>query len=148
MQETKMTAGGGFQNAECLVALVEDGAEDAAAFRRVMADEGHVVVWPSGEHAVEALTSGDLRPDELSMLVVDMNLPGIDGVAVIRAVRAMPGGSYPAIFALSSQTGDEIVARAMAAGADDYIEKPPSLAGLRAVVQQLVSIADDRHPSD
>jgi two-component system chemotaxis response regulator CheY len=146
VNETKRTTGGGFRHAECLVALVEDGVDDAAAFRRVMSDEGHVVVWPSGEHAIEALTTGELRPDELSMLVVDMNLPGIDGVGVIRAVRGMPGGTYPAIFALSSQSDEDIVSRAMAAGADDYIEKPASLAGLRSVVEQLVAIADDRHP--
>lgn len=125
------------------MALVEDGAQDAAAFRRVFGEYGDVVVWGSGEEAVAAMSGPGPSPRALSMLVVDVGLPGMDGVDVIRAVRAMPSGGHAAIFSMTGSTDPGIAQRALAAGADDHIVKPADLAGLREIAAHLASITSD-----
>ncbi|MDQ8046707.1 MAG: response regulator [Solirubrobacteraceae bacterium] len=122
------------------VALIEDGAADVAAFRRVFREFGEVTCWGSGEEALEALRSGRPGVAELAMLVVDINLPGMNGVEVIRAVRQLPGGANPAIFALSGVEHQATIDAALLAGADDYHLKPHSLGDLRRLVTDLVRL--------
>lgn len=131
------------RSSDGIVALVEDGAEDAAAFRRVFSALGDVLVWPTGEAALAAMTGPGPRPHELSMLVVDMGLPGIHGTDVIRTVRALPGGKHAAVFAMSGSTDPGVAERAMAAGADEFIQKPSNLAGLREIANQLAALTAD-----
>lgn len=133
----------GLDCADGLVALIEDSPEDAGAFCRVFSEYGDVVVWPSGERALEAVTGDGPSLHELSMLVVDASLPGIDGIEVVRRIRQMPGGIRAAVFVLSGSTDPETERRALVAGADEYLVKPRDLAGLRAIAAHLVSATFD-----
>lgn len=133
----------GLECADGIVALIEDSPEDAGAFCRVFSEYGDVVVWSSGERALEAVTGDGPALHELSMLVVDASLPGIDGIEVVRRIRQMPGGIRAAVFVLSGSTDPETERRALAAGADEYIVKPRDLAGLREVAAHLVSATYD-----
>ena len=72
------------------------------------------------------------------MLLLDLNLPRLDGLGVCRRVRA---GSDVPIIILSVRDGDEAVVRALEIGADDYIVKPFSpnqlVARIRAVLRRV-----------
>src|SRR4051794_28365529 len=101
------------------VLVVDDIALFRAAMAAVVAETaGFVVVGQvsSGEEAVTACTS--LQPD---LVLMDVNLPGIDGLEATRQVRALPAA--PAVLLLSTYDADgtdELVRRS---GAAAYITK-------------------------
>ncbi len=59
-----------------------------------------------------------------AVLLVDWNMPVMDGLTFLRRVRALPGGDGPKILFCSMETRPERIAEALAAGADDYVMKP------------------------
>jgi CheY-like chemotaxis protein len=75
------------------------------------------------------------RPD---VVLVDMQLPDIDGYEVLKRLRAQPSMARSSIIALSANAMSDDIARARAAGFDDYWTKPIDfrrfLAGLDALV--------------
>ena len=89
---------------------------------------------PDGEHALTLAASH--HPD---VVVLDLGLPGIDGVDVIRGLR---GWSTVPIVVLSVRDGERDKVSALDAGADDYVTKPfgneELLARLRAVLRRKV----------
>lgn len=106
--------------------------DDEAALRRTLemnltALGYHVEVVGTGEHAVEAIAR-DL-PD---LVVLDLGLPGMSGVDVIRAVRAWNAAP---IIVLSARDGERDKVAALDAGADDYVTKPFGLDELLARIR-------------
>ncbi|MEH3053953.1 MAG: response regulator [Patulibacter minatonensis] len=130
--------------ATATLAFVEDSDEDFAMYRRVFATSGAMDRWADAESALEAFERGDVVLGELSMLVVDLSLPGMDGCQFIARARALPGGDRPTICVLSSSARASDRTRAAEAGADGYLVKPATLAGLRALPEQMAQIAADR----
>jgi len=82
------------------------------------------------ETGEEALTHAAAHPPDLVLL--DLGLPGIDGVDVIRGLR---GWSAVPIIVLSARDGDPSKVAALDAGADDYVTKPFSINELLARVR-------------
>src|SRR3954447_8298219 len=86
----------------------------------------------TGEEALRK--AGDRPPD---LVILDIGLPGMDGVAV---VEALPGWSAVPIVMLSVREGGPDKAAALDAGADDYVTKPfgmdELLARLRAAARR------------
>lgn len=72
--------------------------------------------------------------ERFDLLILDIQLPGMDGYAVCRQLRA--GGVDGPIIALSSAAMAEQVARGAEAGFDEYLTKPISPAALRAAVRR------------
>jgi two-component system, chemotaxis family, chemotaxis protein CheY len=77
---------------------------------------------------VEAATGQEaLRLFEQSMpdlLLVDWNMPGMDGIAFIRTLRALPNGDQPRVLLMSTETRLGEIRTALRAGADSYLMKP------------------------
>src|SRR6185369_9011199 len=86
-----------------------------------------VEVVGTGEHAVDAV--GRDLPD---LMVLDLGLPGMSGVDVIKAVRAW--NNVP-IIVLSARDAERDKVAALDAGADDYVTKPFSVGELLARVR-------------
>lgn len=120
--------------------IIEDSDEDFAMFSRVFSRCGEIMRWPDAEAALEAFRNGtpDLRG--LRAVVVDLNLPGMDGAELIEAARALPGGDVPLFCVLSSSGRPSDRRRAKEAGADGYLVKPNDIAGLRALPTQMAEI--------
>lgn len=81
----------------------------------------------------EVITAGDpeeaLRLAEESQpdaIVLDVMMPVMDGFEVCRRIRARPG-RQPVIVMLTARAGTEFMVAGLAAGADDYVVKPPNL---------------------
>lgn len=61
------------------------------------------------------------RPD---LVIMDLDMPAIDGIALCKALRAQPATAAVPVVFLTSHTEPEVVAQLFAAGADDYLTKP------------------------
>ena len=116
------------------VAVVEDDPRILAAVCRGLTDRGHVVLAAStGLGALSEIV--DHRPD---VVVLDLGLPDIDGLELLRMLRAV--SAVPVIVATARDDEREIV-RTLDAGADDYVVKPYSAdqldARIRAVLRRV-----------
>ncbi|MBI4756258.1 MAG: diguanylate cyclase [Betaproteobacteria bacterium] len=83
------------------------------------------------------------RPD---IVLLDIILPGMDGLEVARQIRTMEAGTEwtPIIF-LSARTSDDDVSQGIAAGGDDYLTKPVSMSVIGAKVRAMQRIAQMRY---
>jgi len=112
-----------------LILLAEDDEGIRAPLVRALEREGHAVeAVATGDDAAAAAIDG-----EHELLVLDIGLPGVDGLEVCRRVReGRP--TVPIIF-VTAQTGETDAVGGLDAGADDYITKPFRLAELLARVR-------------
>ena len=113
------------------ILLVEDDAATAAYVKRGLAEAGHVV-----DHAADGqeglfLASGGGH----DVLVIDRMLPKLDGLSLVRALRAA-GIRAPAIF-LTARAGVGDRVDGLEAGGDDYLAKPFAFAELLARINAL-----------
>ncbi len=92
-----------------------------------------VVEAADGQAALEQLRS---NPD-VRLILVDWNMPVLDGLSFIQAVRAQPAYRGVKIVMATSETEAGQVARALAAGADEYLMKPFTKEVLIAKLQML-----------
>ncbi len=113
------------------IVLVEDNESLAKGITYRMQDSGHAVdVIPNGTQADEFL-----RASGGDVVILDINLPGLDGLSVLRNMRAR-GDARPVILLTArSETEDRV--KGLDAGADDYLVKPFDMAELEARVRAL-----------
>ena len=112
--------------------------EDDPTLRRGLGDrfrqDGYAVsIACDGHGAIETALDGITAPD---LIVLDVMLPGLDGFAVCRQLRA-EGFTNP-ILMLTARGQEGDVIRGLDCGADDYVSKPFALGELRARVQALL----------
>jgi len=101
------------------VLIVDDEPAICWAFREALAEDGHAVrVVPSAEEALR-LTDGGWRPD---VVVMDVRLPGQDGISAMRELRGRIGPT-PVVVITAFGNLDTAV-RAIEEGAFDYLVKP------------------------
>lgn len=101
------------------ILIVDDEPAICWAFREALSDDGHAVrVVPSAEEALR-LTGEGWRPDAV---VMDVRLPGIDGLSAMRELRGTIG-STPVVVMTAFGSLDTAV-RAIEEGAFDYLVKP------------------------
>ncbi len=117
------------------VLIVEDQARTAQELRSGLAAAGlEALVVASGEEALPLAGSG-----VFDALVVDVMLPGLSGLEVVKALRGA-GNPVPVIF-LSAKGNLEDRLRGLEAGGDDYLAKPYSIlevvARLRSIVRRV-----------
>jgi two-component system, OmpR family, response regulator len=116
------------------VLIVEDEAKLAALLRRGLVEEAHAAdVAASGEDALWMA-----RATEYDAIVLDLMLPGVDGVEVCRRLRE--AGVWSPVLMLTARDGVGDRVGGLDAGADDYLTKPFAfdelLARLRALVRR------------
>jgi two-component system, OmpR family, response regulator MprA len=113
------------------ILVVDDDPMVATTIQRVLRPEGYdVEVALGGAAALEQAQAR--RPD---LVVLDLMMPGIDGLEVCRQLRT--GGSLP-ILMLTARSGTADRVRGLDTGADDYLVKPFAYAELLARVRALL----------
>ncbi len=125
------------------VLVVDDDAALAEMLSIVLRNEGFDPMWCAyGDRALEAVRDG--KPD---LVLLDVMLPGRDGVAVCRDIRAESG--VPIVM-LTAKTDTLDVVEGLEAGADDYISKPfkakELVARIRTRLRRSSVAADDQEP--
>jgi CheY-like chemotaxis protein/anti-sigma regulatory factor (Ser/Thr protein kinase) len=112
----------------CRVLYIEDHPVNAMLVREALAMQQprhRLRLADSGEQGLEMVA--EERPD---IVLLDLNLPGADGYAVLARLRADPVTALLPCIAVSADAMPEEVARARAAGFDDYWTKPLAMLGL------------------
>ncbi len=103
---------------QCLI--IDDSSVIRKVARRILEGFEFAVIEASdGRQALDACVS---RMPEAILL--DWNMPVMDGYEFLRALRAMPGGDKPKVVFCTTENDLAHIARAMHAGADEYIMKP------------------------
>ncbi|PLX84140.1 MAG: two-component system response regulator [Desulfuromonas sp.] len=111
--------------------------DDSATVRQVlrMALEGadyEVYEAEDGEDALQKLSGLDI-----DFLITDLNMPKMDGIALIRELRQTPGKRFMPIIMLTSESQPEKKREGKEAGASGWIVKPFKPAQLLAVVRMI-----------
>jgi len=127
-----------------LVADDEDDIRDLVCLAVRKAGATEVTAVADG---TAALAAARLHLPELAVL--DVSMPGATGLEVCSALRADPATAGIAILLLSAGASLDDVARGLSAGADAYLAKPFSVAGLVAQIRSLTGLAgrSDRQPA-
>ncbi len=113
------------------ILLAEDDLEMAEYIRKALSEEGHSVDHlANGRDALNRATMQDY-----DLFVVDRMMPGLDGLSLVKALRAAKIDA-PVIF-LTALNGIEDRVEGLEAGADDYLVKPFAIAELSARIQAL-----------
>ncbi len=115
-----------------LVLLVDDQALVAAALQRAVADEPGIDLHYCS-NPIEALSvARDLKP---TVILLDLVMPGVDGLTLLRKFRANPETMYTPIVVLSTKEEPETKSALFSAGANDYMVKLPDRLELLARIR-------------
>ena len=126
------------------ILLVEDDPDIALSLRTKLEREGGYAVEVASD-GPSGLARASAEPPELVLL--DVNLPGIDGFEVCRRLRTVPETAAVPVIMSTARIGEDDRVRGLDLGADDYITKPFSpkeaLARVRAVLRRSERAAVD-----
>jgi DNA-binding response OmpR family regulator len=117
------------------ILVVEDEIDIAELIKHTLERSGDaaVDVVSSGDAALKAVH--DAPPD---LVILDLNLPSIDGTEVCRLIRARPATAALPIIMLTARTAESDRVLGLDLGADDYVTKPFSLRELAARVRAVL----------
>ena len=113
------------------ILIVEDDAQIAHLVSAELRDAACAVDWAAdGERGLEKFSAGSV-----DLVVLDLNLPGIDGLEVCRRIRALD--RLTPILMLTARTTKQDIVRGLELGADEYLTKPFSTLELVARIRAL-----------
>ena len=116
------------------ILLVEDTEDNRFMMRRLLEMSGYAVVEATnGEEAVRLAHSE--RPQ---LILMDLSLPVIDGLAATRAIRKLDGLKETPIVAVSAHDTSDFQSEALAAGCNSYITKPIDFSNLETLIARLL----------
>ncbi|MEJ0036581.1 MAG: response regulator transcription factor [Gammaproteobacteria bacterium] len=102
------------------IALLEDDVEQAERTASLLHHVGHQVnVFTRGRMLLRQLNT-----ETYDVIVLDWEIPDVSGYEVLQAIRRKPSHRIPIVF-LTHRDSEEDVVRALEAGADDFLIKPP-----------------------
>ena len=101
--------------------VVDDSSAMRAILRMALKKQGLEVT--EAKHGLEAL-SVLAEPGEFELILIDWNMPQMDGFELLRRIRAEPRHDGSQIMMVTTETGMDHMSEALAAGANDYIMKP------------------------
>ena len=122
------------QDKSLTVLLVEDTEDNRFMMRRLLEITGYRVVEAmNGEEAVR-LAEAECP----HLILMDLSLPVIDGLAATRLIRKIPACERTPIIAVSAHDTSDFQSEAISAGCNCYITKPINFNELEAMIAQLL----------
>jgi two-component system response regulator len=119
-----------------IVLLVEDNPDDEALTLRALKKNNilnEVIVARDGSEALECLLGsggkpGRIRLDQLAVVLLDLKLPKVDGLEVLRRLRADARTRLLPVVILTSSKEEKDMVGAYSSGANSYVQKPVEFA--------------------
>jgi DNA-binding response OmpR family regulator len=125
------------------VVIIDDQAAMRGILEHFLAGEYRTAGFDDAPTAIRWCESNPL-PD---CIIVDLNLPGMNGFEFIEIMRANPKTATVPIIVLSSSEGSEVKIRCLRLGADDYMIKPFNPEELLARMESIARRIGNRAPS-
>ncbi|HKW25827.1 MAG TPA: PAS domain S-box protein [Terriglobales bacterium] len=122
-----------------LIVLADDNADLRTYVSRLLRRKYRVCAVANGEEALAA--TRQLHPD---LILSDIMMPGMDGFAVLQAIRQDAQTRAIPVILLSARAGEESRVEGLHAGADDYLVKPFTARELMARVEAHIRMAQTR----
>jgi len=120
------------------ILVAEDNPANRELMGEVLAGRGYEVIEAcDGQEALRKIE--EMNPD---LVLLDIQLPLLDGFAVLQQIRQMPRFAKLRVVAVTANAMKEDREKGAKAGFDAYISKPIDVAGLRTQVAELLSSAD------
>jgi len=116
------------------VMIVDDQASMRAMIRRALQDFGFVHVRDKG-CPKEALA--DIKQDRVHLIISDFNMPELDGLQLLEAVRKDPVIGKTVFIMLTGSADREVVQKAAALGVNNYLVKPFAPAALKEKIERV-----------
>jgi CheY-like chemotaxis protein len=115
------------------IVVVEDQPDNLKLLTALLINKGHRVVGlPNGDRLLETVRAQQPTPD---LVLLDIQLPGRDGYALLEELKTLPDRSWK-VIALTAHALPEDRERATAAGFDGYITKPIDVRSFPAEVSR------------
>src|ERR1044072_3721819 len=116
------------------VSLVEDTEDNRFMMRRLLEMTGYRVIEAmNGEEAVKLAEA-----ESPSLILMDLSLPVIDGLAATRLIRKLPDLELTPIIAVSAHDTSDFQSEAIEAGCDTYVTKPIDFNELELLIAKLL----------
>jgi two-component system nitrogen regulation response regulator NtrX len=116
------------------VLIVDDEANIRQSLRGVLSDENYqCTAVDSGEACLDALTR-----ESFEAVLLDIWLPGVDGLATLARIQELPSGARPAVIMISGHGNIETAVKATKLGAFDFVEKPLTIEKVTVVLKNAV----------
>ncbi|MDQ6799231.1 MAG: sigma-54 dependent transcriptional regulator [Acidobacteriota bacterium] len=114
------------------ILIVDDEQSIRSTLGKILEDEGHrAVLCDSGEEAL-----AQFARDEFDLIILDLWLPGVDGMTVLERLRA---AGAPPVIVISGHGNIDTAVRATRLGAYDFLEKPLSLERVLLTINHALS---------
>jgi twitching motility two-component system response regulator PilH len=118
------------------VLIVEDDRRTADTLADQIRVLGHTVaITYSPRSAMRSLS--EVIPDVIFM---DINMPGVDGIEVLRFLRRDPTTAKVPVIICSAEEAESIKRSALTAGANAYLLKPPTLEEIESTLKRVVTV--------
>ena len=122
------------QPEDLTILVVEDYEDTSLAMRLALEQKGyHILEASDGEQAVRVSESE--RPD---VILMDLNLPVLDGFAAAQRIRANPELKETVIVAVTAHSDPEMRTRSLAAGCNAFVTKPIDFEWLGDLISNLL----------
>ena len=116
------------------VLLVEDTEDNRFMMRRLLEMAGYRVIEAmNGEEAVKLA-----KAESPQLILMDLSLPVIDGLAATRLIRKLPEFAATPIIAVSAHDTSDFQLEAIDAGCNSYVTKPIDFNELEELIEQLL----------
>jgi two-component system chemotaxis response regulator CheY len=116
-----------------VILTVDDSASVRQMVRFTLSDAGYTVIEAvDGQDALTKLTGA------VNLIVTDLNMPNLDGIGLIRSVRANPAFKGLPILMLTTESQAERKQEGRAAGATGWIVKPFTTQQILAVIKKVI----------
>lgn len=115
------------------ILAVDDSAVMQGVVKQILGKDYRVLV---ADNAVDALST--IYHEQVSVLLLDISMPGIDGLELCRTVRSIPQFQNLPIVMLTARDGAFDKVQGRLAGATEYLTKPFEAEKLREVVNQFI----------
>lgn len=118
------------------ILLVEDSALTRFSSKRALEERGYLVEEASSGQ--EALARAREKGEPYDLVILDIHLPGMDGLTVLEILKRLPGYRYVPVMVVTVDSNLSVVKRAIELGAVEYLCKPYSFEELVRRVEKLI----------